>query len=329
MTPPSPREDANADAEAAAWIARLQSPRRDSATEAALQSWLGDSAARRDAFERATEIWAMIPGATGHRAGPSDEDASAPARGASLSSYPVALRALALAASLLVMVCSLAWWAAHRPTSYVTARGEQEVATLTDGSRIALDTDTRLAVDYRRDIRRITLDHGEAMFDVAHNTKRPFIVFAGDKRVRAVGTSFIVRRIDGNVEVTLLRGKVEVTQVARGRTATDGTKPTVLVPGERLIADKDAPAAIDTPAIDTVTAWRRGQIVFDETPLSGAIAQLERYGGPQVTVPDPRLAAVPVSGVFSTNDTAEFAAAVARLHGWRVVRDGRQLQIEE
>jgi len=315
------------DAEAAAWVARLQSSHRNAATEAALKAWLSADVARREAFERATEIWALIPGAA---AFDDDVDATSPgpAQSRPWSRHRMVAQVFALAASLLLIVGGLTWWMVHRPVAYVTSRGEQEVATLTDGSRIALDTDTALKVDYRPDVRRITLDHGEAMFDVAHNSRRPFIVAAGDKRVRAVGTSFIVRRIGGDVEVTLLKGKVAVTEVGAPR-KTRPAKPTMLAPGERLIADNDASPVIDTPSIDTVTAWRRGQIVFDRTPLAGALSELARYGGPEVTVPDPRLAATPVSGVFSTNDTAEFATAIARLHGWRVIPNGRQLQIEQ
>jgi transmembrane sensor len=313
------------EAEAAAWVARLQSTPRDMATEVALKAWLSGDAARRDAFERATEIWAMIPGAAAFEVGSEEH---APTRPEAAVAGSVVTRALALAASLLLVFGGLAWWMTHRPVAYVTGLGEQEVATLNDGSRIALNTDTILDVDYQPDVRQITLKHGEAMFDVAHNTQRPFIVAAGNKRIRAVGTSFIVRSIDGDVEVTLLKGKVAVTEAKVGRSNATA-KATMLVPGERLTADKDAPAAIDMPSIDTVTAWRRGQIVFDDIPLSKAISELARYGGPQINVPDPRLAATPVSGVFSTNDTTEFAAAIARLNGWRTVRSGDKLTIEQ
>lgn len=313
------------EAEAAAWVARLQSTPRDMATEVALKAWLSGDAARRDAFERATEIWAMIPGAAAFDVG--DEE-HAPTRSGAAMAASVATRALALAASLLLVFGSLAWWMTHRSVAYVTGLGEQEVATLNDGSRIALNTDTTLDVDYQPNVRQITLEHGEAMFDVAHNRQRPFIVAAGSKRIRAVGTSFIVRSIDGDVEVTLLKGKIAVTDAKASRSSATA-KATMLVPGERLTADKDAPAAIDMPSIDTVTAWRRGQIVFDDIPLSKAIAELARYGGPEINVSDPRLAATPVSGVFSTNDTAEFAVAIAKLNGWRAVRSGDELTIEQ
>ena len=230
------------EAEAAAWVARLQSTPRDPATEAALKSWLGADADHRDAFERATEIWAIIPGAAAF--GKGTRPASAASGGHVMAGERGRLvRMVAIAASLLLMVAAPAWLIEmQRPAAYVTGVGEQEVASLADGSRVALNTDTALEVDYKPGIRQITLEHGEAMFDVAHNAARPFIVAAGDTRVRAVGTSFIVRRIDGDVQVTLLKGKVAVSTV---QPADDRArpKPTMLVPGEPcLITQKISPS---------------------------------------------------------------------------------------
>lgn len=314
------------DAEAAAWVARLQSTPRDMATEAALKSWLSADAEHRDAFERATEIWAIIPGAAAFESGDRPAWPMTLARPGPPARPSRARPALAVAASLLLVIAGVFWLTVgHRPATYVTRVGEQEVAALADGSRVALNTETAIRVDYKPDVRQITLEHGEAMFDVAHNMARPFIVEAGDTRVRAVGTSFIVRRMDRDVQVILLKGRVAVSVTAER--SRSGAKATMLDPGERLTAGKDTTAAIDKPSIEAVTAWRRGQVVFDETPLASAAAELGRYGGPRITIADPRLAATPVSGVFSTNDAGEFAVAVARLHGWRVEQAGDEFRI--
>lgn len=317
-----------ADAEAAAWVARLQSPTRDPTTEAALKSWLSADAANRDAFERATEIWAIIPGAA------AIDDFDQPSAWPVLNHRRPALRppsrlglAVAVAASLLLVLTGPTWRLnAPVPATYATRIGEQKVAALADGSRVALDTQTAIQVDFKPDVRQITLEHGEAMFDVAHNAARPFIVHAGDTQVRAVGTSFIVRRIGSDVQVVLLKGRVAVSTAKADRSADDA-KPTILDPGERLTAEPDAPAAVDNPPLEVVTAWRRGQVVFDEASLASAAAELGRYGGPRITLADPRLATTPVSGVFATSDAGEFAAAIAKLHGWRVEHTGNEYKI--
>lgn len=324
-----PPRQGRIDAEAAAWIARLQSSERSDATEAALRAWLQADAAHEEAFERATEIWGILPGAAlvaanGAGAPPIRAATARPARAARLS--PVWGMALAACLVLLVLGGGAGWWLMRKGIDYSTQLGEQKVATLKDGTRIALNTDTRLAIDYEKDVRRVRLDRGEAMFEVAPNPHRPFIVTAGDRTVRAVGTSFIVRRTEAGVVVTLIEGKVAIDQIGASRPEKKDT-PTLLRAGERLTATADAPTLIDQPSMEAATAWRRGQAVFTDTPLSTAVAELNRYGGPRIEVGDPRLASLRVSGVFATNDTAEFASAIASLHGLHVQQSGGELRI--
>src|SRR5690606_20728867 len=119
--------------------------------------------------------------------------------------------AAALAASLVIALGGV-WWLTEVRGAYATRPGEQKVATLKDGSRIALNTDTRLDVRFDAGRRRIRLDRGEAMFEVAHDADRPFVVVAGDTRVQALGTVFIVRRTGDDVVVTLVKGRVAVVR---------------------------------------------------------------------------------------------------------------------
>lgn len=321
MVTPDPLFDEDVDAQAAAWLARLQGSGRSDATEAAFKSWVHATPAHEEAFERATEIWAMIPGAMlcAPAAEPASRVVPLPVRRSRVPS----MTAFAIAASLaLLLSVGGGWWLMTRPTDYATRIGEQKVATLDDGSRIALNTDTEIGVSFARDIRRVTLERGEAMFEVAPNPDRPFVVRAGDKLVKAIGTIFIVRRDDSGVVVTLIQGKVSVTDV------TKAAAPAMLAPGERFTVTGTTPPLIDQPPIEAATAWRRGQAMFSDAPLSSAVAELNRYGGPRITVDDPHLASLRVSGVFATNDTVEFANAVAALHGLRVRRTGNELHLQ-
>lgn len=300
----SKEERTRLNAEASAWLARLHGPRGADA-EGALQDWLKADPAHQEAFERATELWEILPGAAAFDA--------EPPRTASRRFVP-----LAIAASLAVLAGAGAMTVyLNQPVTYDTRTGEQRMATLDDGSRIALNTDSRLTVKFDREAREVSLDRGEAMFDVAHDAARPFIVKAGDERIKALGTSFVVRRDGERVRVTLLSGKVEVARM--------GERPrllAVLAPGERVSATPDTVPVLDRPVLESVTAWRRGELRFRDTPLSEAVAEVNRYGRQRVIVNDARLAALPISGVFATDDPAEFAAAVAQLHGLRVQREG-------
>ncbi|MFN3815201.1 FecR family protein [Brevundimonas sp.] len=311
---PSPRA---VEAEAAAWLARVHGDQEDAARDA-LDAWLAEDPAHAAAFERASEIWAILP-----RAARSSED-EARLRAAP-EPQPRLRAAMAMAASLVLGLGAL-WWALDRPGDYVTRPGEQQVATLGDGSRIALNTDTRVAVQYNADRRHITLDRGEAMFEVAHDADRPFVVIAGDTRIEALGTVFTVRRTRDEVVVTLIKGEVAVT-LADARASGAPQTPMLLQPGERLTEPVAGPTRIESASVEAATAWRRGQTVFRDTPLGEAVTELNRYGGPQVIIDDPRVAALPISGVFTTN-APDFAEAVADLHGLDVQREGDTLHLQ-
>lgn len=310
-------------AEAAAWLARLESTGRTEATEAGLRAWLEADASHRTAFEKAMDLWAILPGAAAIRGGSPGESKPLPVFGGRMGGQ---IRSLALVASLVLALVISGWWILQQPTGYSTAAGEQKVATLEDGTRIALNTDTHLSVRYDEKRRSVTLDDGEAMFEVARNPARPFVVTAGDKSVTAIGTSFIVRKTGGVVTVTLISGKVRVDTLPSSAGAP-AVRPTMLTPGERFAAAGETAAMVTPVSSEAATAWRRGQVMFNDTPLSAAIAELNRYGGPQIDISDPRLGALTVSGVFATNDTAEFADAVAALHGLHVDRDAGRIRL--
>ena len=100
----------------------------------------------------------------------------------------------------------------------------------------------------------------------------------------------------------------------------------LLHPGERLTEPEAGPTRIEPASVEAATAWRRGQTIFRDTPLGAAVTELNRYGGPQVVIDDPRVAALPISGVFTTN-APDFAQAAADLHGLDVERKGDTLHI--
>jgi len=308
-TPPA----RSVDAEAAAWLARLYG---EEDVRPALDAWLAEDSAHAAAYARASEVWAILP-----RAARSEKMAPA---GRPPSRIRLSSAALGIAASLLLGMAGV-WWLLGSAGDYATRPGEQKVATLEDGSRMALNTDTRVGVQFDDGRRHIRLEKGEAMFEVAHDADRPFVVVAGDTRVQAIGTVFIVRRTADDVVVTLIKGKVAVSQ-GQSPAGRAGPEALVLRPGEKLTEPAHGPPRIEPESVEVATAWRRGQTVFRDTPLGEAVTELNRYGGPVIMVDDPRIAALPISGVFATN-AADFAEAAATVHGLRVEKDGGALHI--
>ena len=156
------------------------------------------------------------------------------------------------------------------PTTTSTHVGEQRLVVLNDGSRVRLNTDTKLNVRFGLHERRVVLAKGEAFFEAAHDATKPFIVEADGARVRAIGTKFDVRRAGQNVQVTLVEGRVRVGRAAAPNEVT-------LLPNQQLSI---TPQRISAPApVDGLQAsdWTTGRLVFRGVPLASAIEEINRY----------------------------------------------------
>lgn len=202
---------------------------------------------------------------------------------------------------------------------YRTGVGEQQVVTLDDGSRLRLDTDSRVKVRFGKAGRDIRLLRGQVFFDVAHDPSRPFVVTADGTRVRALGTRFDVRLAGEAVKVTLVEGSVEVTQ-------PETAKAWRLAPGQALNTDQTTvqPRQVDVAA---ATSWTSGRLIFRETPLAQAVAEVNRYSRNKVVVDSPRLQNVSVNGVFEVGDTEAFVSAVSDLFELDAKRTEREIRL--
>jgi transmembrane sensor len=337
------RPSAAARAEAAAWIARLHGPNRTPEVEAGLRRWMAEDPERAAAFELLTDTWET---SARLRRRPLEQVASWEWPGFRISFSSAVLGTMAVA--ILAVIGTVFWL---RQDGFSTAIGEQRTVTLQDGTRVYLNTDTRAIVHYDRLARRVELVRGEALFEVAKRPDWPFIVAAGRQQIRALGTAFLVRRDQDDLTVTLVEGKVTVSPLdsvavpgpdttarvkssslqplaatatglaalvpsapASGGQRSNGEGVFTLTPGERLIIEGKQAPQVDRPSLDSVTAWQRGQIALDSTPLADAVVEMNRYSTIRLIVEDPRAAAIRISGVFRVGDSQDFAQAVARTY---------------
>jgi transmembrane sensor len=331
-------------AEAAAWIARLHGPDRAPADEAGFQRWLKANPAHARAFEQMTDLWdagARLKTDTLARVGNASR-ARARTR-VRFARFAIATAAVAAIAGVsIVRVMSNA--------AITTGIGEQRILTLEDGTRITLNTATQLKVRYDDHQRRIELKNGEALFEVAKRKDWPFIVTTGEKAVTALGTTFVVRHDTHQTAVTLIEGKVAVasqddlaasgeaiyrsngsSSAQTGGQAPDASypiadlQPVVLAAGQRLIFEGGEAPKLDKPSLEKVTAWKQGLVELDNTPLSDAIAEMNRYSVVPLVLADPDRTNVRVSGVFRAGDSLEFARAVAAAYGLSVSEEPEAL----
>ncbi|MEP6549269.1 MAG: FecR family protein [Gammaproteobacteria bacterium] len=207
---------------------------------------------------------------------------------------------LALAAVGLLALAVIGFWGSDLSGAYVTGIGEQRTIQLADGSTVELNARSSIRVHLTDHQRDVALLEGQALFRVAKDKHRPFVVSAGDAQVRAVGTEFDVYRKHVATVVTVVEGRVE-TYDASGRA---GTVPIFLSAGEQLTV---LPNTVTKPMkTDTMvaTAWVQRRLMFEETPLRDVAEEFNRYNRRPLAIGDPELQKLKISGIYSSTDPA-------------------------
>lgn len=198
--------------------------------------------------------------------------------------------------------------------TYVTAVGETRDVSLEDGSRIMLDTSSRVRISFAAGARDVELLEGQAHFDVAKDHTRPFRVRTRSAEVIAVGTSFDVAARPALTTVTLIEGRVNVRSTIEG---SDGaTHPESLTPGQQLdITDEGQFLGKKPVRLSSVTSWQRGTIELDDVPLADALTTLNRYSNTKIVIDADHLQSRRVSGVFVVGDVETEALVLQRFLG--------------
>jgi transmembrane sensor len=306
---------------AAEWHTRLEDDDLTPATRAEFDTWFAAAARHREAYRALERMWSVM--------GSARADARVlDLRREALSAPRGARRFIRLAvAAVAVLACAalLSDWpkiserisegAAVSTTpieggTFQTAVGERSTVTLSDGSSVVLNTNTRIDIRFSPRERHIRLLGGQAWFEVAKNPSRPFVVDAAGERVTALGTAFDVRVEDRQrtVQVTLLEGRVAVEPIQSAVAALLEPRPPAaeLAPGESFTATDREPARTRRADVSKISGWRRGQVVFNNDTLDTAIAELNRYTHSQIELGDPALASLKVSGVFYVGHSESF-----------------------
>lgn len=213
----------------------------------------------------------------------------------------------AAAASLLLAVTATFWYASLPQVElYTTGLGEQRRLVLEDGSVIDMNTQSTLRVAYTDATRDVQLDQGEALFTVAKDPARPFVVASEHATVRALGTQFNVQQRNGEVLVTVLEGRVAVEHAWQhhqsGAVGTVDTVPVELGAGD---AAEVLPAApIKTQAkvnTERTLAWTERRLIFENETLSSVVAEFNRYNPRQLVINDMALSQERISAVFDAD----------------------------
>ena len=287
--------------EAAAWFVRRDGSDISAEERAAFDRWM-DNPAHAVAYARVEATWERTERLKAIGSAP---EAKAAPFAAQWSRRAATVGFLTIGAG-----AAGTWWWTRNPT-YRTQIGERRTIRLSDGSSVELNTASRLAVAYGHGRRDVHLLEGEAMFEVAKDAKRPFVVHAGAARILAVGTAFNVRLRDKAVGVTVTEGVVEVDDVTvhsgggpgAPRTVSAGNAATV---GLGSIAEQP----LDQDTMKRHIAWRDGVIDLRGETLEEAVEEFNRYRTDKLVVGDPKLASIRVGGTFGTGESDKFVEAL-------------------
>lgn len=345
------------EAEAAAWIVQLDGARPSQEDLAALREWMGRSAQHRAAMERLAATWDDLNVLTQLAVPlPGRVAADEPARSGRYRAHvlhPVTALVAGAALVAAVFIGGSPWRSApevadvagnvaatvasvSQGTSYTTAVGMQRTIELADGSRVLLNTDSEVEIELGIATREIRLLKGEALFEVAKDPGRPFLVYAGNGLVRAVGTAFSVYlRNENSVSVTVTEGEVELAampELAPSDLARD-TGPEVPAPLATLKAGQVATFGHKVESIQFLAlneierqlSWRDGMLRFDGEPLSHVVEEVSRYTTQKIVILDPGLADLRIGGYFKVGETEAMFEALETSFGVHAERIGGNL----
>lgn len=305
--------------EAIAWHVRMSAGDADEAAWRAFTAWLEADTANRAAYDRVEDFDAEI-----------DPQAAAQATVVSFRRPAPATRRNwiaaggLVAASLLVVAGAAAWLDRIPSTQYATGIGETKMVTLADGSVVTLNTDTVIDTAVSRRTRNVTLERGEALFEVAKDKAHPFIVTVGDRHVRVVGTVFDVTRDKSEIAVVVAEGKVTVSQ-------SGAQSPEVLLtPGQRVAGyEGQKLSAVETVNAARALAWRQGYLIYDNASLSSVVSDLNRYFTVPVSLADDGVARRRFSGVLKIDGESAMLNRIAQFLPVRIEQANGQIVLHD
>lgn len=306
------------DEQASLWLAREQGGLTADEQEA-LGVWLAQSSRHQVAYLRLKAAWDRAGRLAALRT---------PVRSALPKIRPSLWFGIpACAAAILVLAfAGKTYLADRRPqaVTYSTAVGQTHSYQLADGTRMDLNTDTRLRAEIGDSERAVTLQSGEAFFEVAHDTSRPFVVHAGKRRITDLGTKFSVFLNGDTVRVLVYEGRVRVET----EPGAVGPAPVDADAGHVVIAQGMEALVFAQPSSEIVKelSWRDGMLTFDQLPLPEVAEAFNRYNVKHMQV-EGNARKIRIGGSFKADNVEAFVQLLQQGFGLSVKNQGDKIVV--
>jgi len=291
------------DDQAVQWFVLLRDEDATAEDRSAFANWLVADPAHEAAWHSVERMWGSLDALT------PDASRPQPRRASRLKG--------SAAAAVLLAALGIGWQITPVGllADYRTAAGERRVIALQDGSQVELGAASALDVAFSASERRVKLLTGEAFFTVTKDAARPFVVAAENGEVKVLGTAFDVKIADG-VMVAVTQSAVQVST----RAGTTSSAPVVVAQGQAVRYDADGISAVSAADLDSIQAWRQGQLVFRNVPLNAVLAELQRYHSGRIALIGGTLGQRRVTAVFDAHDVDAALDTIAESLSLRVYR---------
>ena len=299
---PPGRTLTRAEREASGWIVRIKAHDASEREREQFQRWLDAHPAHQAAYAKLERTWGAVESLQ-HLRGRAAANETTPRRRSWLAP------AAAIAACALLAISAGVWFTRTpaRPPGehYATAPAEVRTITLADGTTVTLSGAGEASIAITETERRVELTRGYALFDVAHDPERPFVVHTPQGDITVLGTSFVVRISEGEVRTTVLRGRVAGAAEARSLFSR-GVNPITATANQEIVLSEGRAELIGISAetLPRRLAWRDNMLAFDGETLNEAIAQVSQQTGWQFELADPSLGEMRVGGYVHADPEA-------------------------
>jgi transmembrane sensor len=310
---------------AAEWLVRLNETTASHADFEEWQDWLGIDARHARAFQAVESTWRLsAQAAIAHhgraKLGPADYRPDEPVRTWLRRHHNRRRRrALTVAAAMLVCASVLGAWWSRQPAVIQTTIAEQRLVWLPDRSKITVGPRTRVTYRYSAERRAITLNEGQAFFEVTRDLHRPFVVETGRATILAVGTAFSVDATPNRLNVTVSGGTVRIDAATAPQITVDTVGPAVLVTaGRRYVSTSNITSVTSLPSATNEVSWRDGRLAYYGDPLSAVIADLNRYTPDRIELVEPQLGELQYTGTVFPESATDWLASLPQIFPVRI-----------